>query len=57
MCYDSSTGKFAARVACLLSSIGVKDVMILDGKNYCPKSETKLTASKPPGGNVFSFKK
>jgi 3-mercaptopyruvate sulfurtransferase SseA len=32
MCYDSSNGKFAARVACLLSSVGVKNVMILDGE-------------------------
>lgn len=55
MCYDLSDGKLAARVACMLCSIGVRNVTVLDGQNWDPKSETKETDSKILGGSEFEF--
>lgn len=47
ICYDSSQGQYAAKIACLLSSYGVKQVHVLSGsfKTWCPKSEQPLSQS------------
>ncbi len=56
MCYDSSDGKRAARLACLVSSIGLKYVTILDRKiEEDPKSEINVTNARQGCGKIFDF--
>jgi 3-mercaptopyruvate sulfurtransferase SseA len=56
MCYDSSDGKRAARLACLVSSIGIKYVTILDRRIVeDPKSEINVTNARQDGVKNFDF--
>lgn len=56
MCYDSTDGKRAARLACIVSSIGLKYVTILDRKNdEKEKSEIDVTNVKYGSGKNFEF--
>ena len=59
MCYDFSNGKFAAWVACMLSSVGLDYVMILSGgsfQDWNPRSLTVLNQSTAANGKDFEFK-